>query len=249
MTHRILSGKQSLLRIFVGDFDKYQHHNLYRTLVEEARKSDLAGCTVLLGSEGFGHGRVVHNEIAMECAGERPILIELVDEPVQITLFWKKIEPMLSGALVTEESVYVHHYQSDGQETPSQNSKEFHNGETNMDARNLNGEHRLLRVYVGESDKVGLTPLHTEILMKARKLGLAGCTTVRGVMGFGASSVVHKAELFRLSSDLPMVVEIVDTAERVHGLLKEIAPLLQGTLVTEEKVVVHHYSYAKKDRT
>ena len=115
-----------------------------------------------------------------------------------------------------------------------------------IEARTLNGKHTLLRIYLGESDKVNQAPLHLEILQKARKMGLAGGTTIRGISGYGASSVVHTDHLLRFSSDLPIIIEMVDTEELVHALLKNVAPLLQGCLVTEEKVTVHHYDARKR---
>ncbi|MBI3336136.1 DUF190 domain-containing protein [Candidatus Peregrinibacteria bacterium] len=112
--------------------------------------------------------------------------------------------------------------------------------------RELNGEHTLLRIFVGESDKVGHKSLYWTILERAREGGLAGCTVFRGIAGFGASSVVHQAKGFRLSSDLPIVIEIVDTKEHVQRFLSDVQPMLSGALVTEEKVFVHHYKKAER---
>lgn len=110
-----------------------------------------------------------------------------------------------------------------------------------MTPRELKGDHVLLRIFIGESDKFRHKPLYIEVLERARKLGMAGCTVLRGVAGFGASSVVHQDHAFRLSSDLPIVVEIVDTAEHVRMFHKDVDPILEKGLVTEEKAVVHHY--------
>jgi len=88
-----------------------------------------------------------------------------------------------------------------------------------MMERELNGDHTLLRIFIGESDKVGHKSLYWTILEKARSSGLAGCTVIRGIAGFGASSVIHQAKGFRLSSDLPVVIEIVDTREHVQKFL------------------------------
>src|SRR5205823_13592401 len=81
----------------------------------------------------------------------------------------------------------------------------------------------LLRVFIGESDRAGGKPLYEAIVQKARELGLAGATVLRGAEGFGAHSVVHKAKMLEMSSDLPIVVEIVDAAERVGALLAPLA--------------------------
>jgi PII-like signaling protein len=99
----------------------------------------------------------------------------------------------------------------------------------------------LLRIFVGESDKVGHRPLYEVIVLKAREAGLAGATVLRGVMGYGKNSVLHTAKILRLSEDLPMVVEIVDSLEKVEAFLPELDGMITDGLVTLEKVRVLHY--------
>ena len=99
----------------------------------------------------------------------------------------------------------------------------------------------LLRIFVGESDKVGHRPLYEVIVLKAREAGLAGATVLRGVMGYGKNSVLHTAKILRLSEDLPMVVEIVDSLEKVEAFLPELDGMITDGLVTLEKVRVVHY--------
>lgn len=103
----------------------------------------------------------------------------------------------------------------------------------------------LLRVILGEADTYQHKALHSEILDRARKAGLAGCTVIRGIAGFGANSVVHEQSLLKLSSDAPIVIEIVDLKAHIERFLAEIEPLLQGALVTEEDVKVHVYRHGK----
>jgi PII-like signaling protein len=112
--------------------------------------------------------------------------------------------------------------------------------------RELKGSHTLLRFFVGEKDKAEGQPLYWFIMEEARRLGVAGCTCFRGIAGYGASSHIHQDKPFRLSSDLPIVVEIVDTKEHVAKLLEAVDPVLTGALVTEEQIEVRHYSAAKK---
>ena len=99
----------------------------------------------------------------------------------------------------------------------------------------------LLRIFVGESDKVGHHPLYEVIVLKAREAGLAGATVLRGVMGFGKNSILHTAKILRLSEDLPMVIEIVDSLEKVEAFLPELDAMITDGLVTLEKVKVLHY--------
>lgn len=100
----------------------------------------------------------------------------------------------------------------------------------------------LLRIYVGESDRHGHHHLYEAIVLKARESGLAGATVLRGVMGFGKNSVLHTAKVLRLSEDLPMVVEIVDSLEKVEEFLPLLDEMISDALVTIEKVKTIHYA-------
>ena len=106
----------------------------------------------------------------------------------------------------------------------------------------------LLRIFVGESDRWQHQPLYEAIVLKARELHLAGATVLRGPMGFGAASRIHTAKILRLSMDLPMVIEIVDTEEKVNALLPFLDEMMGGGLVTLEKVKVIHYRGAAKQQ-
>jgi uncharacterized protein len=99
----------------------------------------------------------------------------------------------------------------------------------------------LLRILVGESDRYDHHPLYEAIVLKAREAGLAGATVVRGVMGFGRHSVLHTAKILRLSEDLPMVVEIVDSLEKIENFLPTLDQMISDGLVTLARVRVIHY--------
>lgn len=99
----------------------------------------------------------------------------------------------------------------------------------------------LLRIFLGESDRWHHQPLYEAIVLKARAMHLAGATVLRGPMGFGKSSRMHTAKILRLSMDLPMVIEIVDAEDRIQAFLPELDGMLQGGLVTLEKVKVIDY--------
>jgi uncharacterized protein len=99
----------------------------------------------------------------------------------------------------------------------------------------------LLRIFIGESDRWEHEPLYEAIVLKARELHLAGATVLRGPMGFGKSSRLHTAKILRLSLDLPLVIEIVDSEDKVQSFLPELRRMLGGGLVTLEKVTVLDY--------
>jgi PII-like signaling protein len=99
----------------------------------------------------------------------------------------------------------------------------------------------LLRIFIGESDKHGHHALYEAIVLKAREADLAGATVLRGVMGFGKHSVLHTAKILRLSEDLPMVIEIVDSLEKIERFLPVLDEIISDGLVTLEKVRVIQY--------
>lgn len=105
----------------------------------------------------------------------------------------------------------------------------------------------LLRIFIGEADKHDHKPLYEWIVMQAREQGLAGATVLRGMMGFGANTrVIHTFKIERLSEDLPMVVEIVDTKEKLEAFLEIIDPRIKAGLVTLEKAQIKFYRAEKK---
>ena len=99
----------------------------------------------------------------------------------------------------------------------------------------------LLRIFIGENDKCGHQPLYEAIVLKAREQHLAGATVFRGPIGFGHSSRLHMATILRLSEDLPIVIEIVDTEGKINDFLKTLEGLMPSGLVTLEKVQVLQY--------
>lgn len=108
-------------------------------------------------------------------------------------------------------------------------------------------EGQLLRIFIGESDKYEGKPLYEWLVIKAKEHGLAGATVLRGLMGFGANSRIHTSKILRLSLDLPIVVEIVDTPEKIKAFLSCIESVVREGLVTLEKAEVHIYRGKNQD--
>ena len=104
-------------------------------------------------------------------------------------------------------------------------------------------EGMLLRIFIGESDSYEGKALYEQIVLKARQMNLAGATVTRGIMGFGADSRMHTAKLLRLSEDLPVVIELVDTEENLNKLLPFLDEVVEEGLITLEKVRVIKYRH------
>lgn len=99
----------------------------------------------------------------------------------------------------------------------------------------------LLRIIIGESDRHEGMPLYEWLVIKAREYGVAGATVVRGMMGYGANSRIKTASILRLSEDLPIVIEMIDTRETLEGFLEIVDPVLKGGLVTFEQMQIRMY--------
>ena len=111
----------------------------------------------------------------------------------------------------------------------------------------LPDEGELLRIFIGETDKYKGKPLYEAIVIKARELNLAGATVFRGIMGYGATSRIHSIKLLRLSEDLPVLIEIVDTEDNISKLLPFLDETVKEGLITMEKVRVIKYRHGKND--
>jgi hypothetical protein len=111
----------------------------------------------------------------------------------------------------------------------------------------LPDEGELLRVFIGETDKYKGKPLYEAIVMKARELNLAGATVFRGIMGYGATTRIHSIKLLRLSEDLPVMIEVVDTKDNINKLLPFLDETVKEGLITMEKVRVIKYRHSKND--
>ena len=109
----------------------------------------------------------------------------------------------------------------------------------------LTGEQLLMRIFIGEGDRYEHKPLYEALVELLRSEGFAGATVLRGVCGFGANRVYHTQKLLDLSADLPLVVEAVDTQEKINAIMPRIDAMMRGGMITLEKVTVLRYSHAE----
>jgi len=108
------------------------------------------------------------------------------------------------------------------------------------------GEGKILKIYIGETDKWNHEPLYHVLVKKFKKAGMAGTTVIRGIEGFGLNSRIESAHILQLSSDLPLIIEVVDEAEKIEKILPEVQELVKDGLITVEDVKVISYSGSKK---
>ncbi|MBU2493629.1 MAG: DUF190 domain-containing protein [Bacteroidetes bacterium] len=114
----------------------------------------------------------------------------------------------------------------------------------------IEGEAKLLRIFIGETDKIGHIPVYEKIVSEARKLNLAGATVYKGIMGYGGNSVIHSAKILTISEDLPLVIEIVDELKKIEDFIPSVEKIFEdsncGGLITMEKAEIIIFRTTKK---
>jgi hypothetical protein len=184
-----------------------------------------------------------------------PIIVELVDSAARITSFIQgPLNQIMVNGIVTMERASVMMYRQRTHDQPNAfqlaDALEPLSTLPKIQAGNNMKIHEngiLLRAFLGESDKFNGKPLHEAIVQKVRELGLAGATVLRGIEGFGANSVLHTSHILGMSTDLPIVIEIVDDQEKIKLLLPHLETMVQEGMVTMEYVVVLMYRQNGED--
>jgi PII-like signaling protein len=247
-----LVGDRVLLRVHVTEAARHAHTLLYEAIVDLLRKRGIAGATVLRALMGFGRRRFVHGPMNEISSISMPIVVECVDDAERVAAVLPEIDALLDRGLVTLERarviVYRDHESALRQNEGHEMSQSAHvpRDADPVDAatahvHGLKGERTLMRIHVGENDKHEGQPLYAAIVELLRQRHYAGATVFRGVLGFGAHARVHRAKLLQLSSDLPIIIECVETEERIAAILPDLDRMIGGGLVTLERVRVIMY--------
>jgi len=241
-----------LLRIYLQSADRAPSIPTHERIVKAARSQNMAGATVLRGILGAGYHGILQPS-AWSLARHEPIILEIVDTAAKITAFVRDTlnEIMVGGMLTLERAaviMYRHRDQKDPQlfrlalELPPLSTLPKIEPGNHM---TLNENGVLLRVFIGESDRFENQPLYEAIVQKVRQLGLAGATVLRGSEGFGARSVVHKTALLEMSSDLPIIIEIVESREKIDLLLPHLQAMVAEGMITMEYVTILLYRHER----
>lgn len=245
-------AEQVLCRVQVSSRARHGLSPLFEWIVHVARREGLQGATVLKGVHGLRADGALLGERSWAPVQDLPVVVEVVDTPARIEALIRVVEPALAGATVTLERARVLVSRAGGDADPPPPAaivaaqEDGAAGEVHTMQVPEHGA--LLRIFIGESDRDPATgrPLYEAIVLRAREARLAGATVLRGPMGFGRHSRVHAAKVLELSTDLPIVIEIVDAEEKIAAFLPVVDGLVTEGLVTIEAVRV--LKYASPDR-
>lgn len=253
-----VEGEQVLLRVCLRNTDKSGISSAVDVLMQRALDRGIAGGTVFVGHMGLDiHGNLLETG-HWSFVEHHPMIVEMLDSAAAIGAFLPMIEKIVPEGLVTLERAHVRVLRRDESSArPSATRWTCPESVAPLStlpsaeeypAMKMSEEGQLLRVFIGESDTWEGVPLYRAIVLKAKELGIAGATVLRGGIGFGANSRVRSNKLVELSTDLPIVVEIVDDAEKINAILPFIDQTVAEGLVTLEAVHVLKYRHnAAKD--
>jgi hypothetical protein len=242
-------AEQVLCRFQLSNFIRHGSQPLFEWIVETAHREGLQGATVLKGFYGLRPEGSLLEEHTWAVSQELPIIVEVIDIPARLEALLARVEPVFREGMITLERAHVLLYRAgaredpgvlDGRDIPATSAASAARGVRTM---KVPEDGVLLRVFIGESDREPGRdrPLYEAIVRRAREAHLAGATVLRGPMGFGRHSRVHAAKLLELSTDLPIVIEIVDGEEKINAFLPVVDELVTEGLVTIEAVRVLRY--------
>jgi PII-like signaling protein len=247
-----LEAEQVLCRFHLSNLVRHGVEPLYQWIVETAHRQGDQGATVLKGFMGLRADGSLLQENPWTLTQEVPVIIEVVDGPRHVEKLLAQVEPAMKDGTITLERAHVVLYRGGAGELSARDVAPRYDVVATKDASTawevktmkIPEEGVLLRIFIGESDreKGRDRPLYEAIVHRAKEAHLAGATVLKGPMGFGRHSRLHAAKLLELSTDLPVVIEIVDAEEKVRAFLPVVDELVTEGLVTLEAVRVIKYA-------
>jgi hypothetical protein len=244
-----LEAEQVLCRFHLSSRVRHRDEPLYQWIVEVARHEGLQGATVLKGILGLRPDGSVLVESRWALAQNLPVIVEVVDGPKRVEALLARVEPVFTEGEITLERAHVVLYRGEARETrrvsPAVDVIATRDDSAAWEVKTMKlpEEGVLLRIFMGEADREpgGDRPLYEAIVRRAREAHLAGATVLKGPLGYGKNSRVHSAKLLELSTDLPIVIEIVDAEDKIKAFLPIVDELVTEGMVTLEAVRILKY--------
>jgi PII-like signaling protein len=229
-----------LLSVYLNASHRWRGRPTYRAAVESARAMDAAGASVFLVDLSFGAHHRIRDAKSEYAFVDVPVVVEVVDGPQRVDSLAAELAEMVADGLITMEPVRVVRYAYHDESTASESGRLV--APLQGDARMpIEGDVQKATIYIGSGDSWRGGNLAMAIIERCRAMGLAGATASLGVLGFGRSSVIHRAHLIGLSSDLPEKIEIIDRPEKIAEILPVLEEMVEGGLmVVQDLRAVRH---------
>jgi PII-like signaling protein len=225
-------GSAKKVTIYLNQDTRTHIEPLWSAVLEFLRHKHVAGATVLRADAGFGSHEQFHNPRSEYMAEHAPLRIEFVETPQRVDELLPTLYEMVTDGLITVQDLTV--VKCCAKDTGPKRA------EPGLTKKVVSTPAKLVRIYLGESDKCKDEPLYEAIVKKLRMMDFAGATVYRGVLGYGAKGHTHKAGRFHLSHDLPIMISVIEKPERVGELVQAVAEMMQDGIIVTSDVELHH---------
>jgi PII-like signaling protein len=232
-------GAAKKLVVYVGANERRGGEPVYESVVRFLHGHGCAGATVTRAVAGYGQSGRLHEAHLFSLAEDVPVRIEAVDSEEKIRALLPWVYEMVESGLVEVQDTEVVKFterRPAGEEAKA------------LKHEKLEGRAKMLRVYIGEDDRWEGEPLHEAIVKKLRMMDIAGATVYRGVLGYGAQQRLHRPGWLGLSTDLPVMISVIDTEEKIRGVLPALDEMVDEGLIALSDVEIIKYTHSRKDR-
>jgi PII-like signaling protein len=224
-------GPAKKVTVYVGEDVHQRGEPLYLAVLNFLFYHGVAGATVTKGVAGFGSHHRIHSARILEISENLPIKIEFVEEPAKLDTILPKLVDMVRPGLVEMQDTTIVTASSGGDDRPR------------LPHATLTGKAKLVRIFIGESDRWRGKPLYDAIVESLRTNDIAGVTVYRGISGYGAHRRFHKEKRMSLSSDLPIILSVVDEEAKIRAYLPILEQMVDEGLVVLSDVDVIKYTH------
>jgi PII-like signaling protein len=231
------AGKALKVSIYVSDGAKHHGVPVYSSILDFLFYRGVSGATVLKGVAGFGADHHMHSANIVEISDHMPLKIEFIETPEKVNEILGKLEELAGTGIIEVQETTV--------AKPAQVSKP--KKATPPEHLKMEGKAKMMRIYIGESDRWKGKPLYQALVEAMRANDIAGVTVYRGILGYGAHRRMHKDNALHLSHDCSIMLSAVDNEERLRALLPLVDQMVEEGLVVFSDVDIIKYSYRAQD--
>jgi PII-like signaling protein len=216
----LAKGPAKKVTIFINEDTQHNMTALHDSIMTFLMHKGISGATATRAFSGFGSHQMLHTPKIEVLARHLPIRIEFVDTPEKVEEVLPTLYEMVSDGLIeVQDTTVVKH------------ARKAPRPETKFPHERKEGQAKLLRVFIGEADKWHDEPLYDAVVKKLRMMDIAGATVYRGILGYGAKGHQHKQTFFHVSRDMPIMVTVIDTAEKIAAATEAIEGMLEDGLI------------------
>ncbi len=231
------AGKALKVSIYVSEGSKHHGIPVYSSILDFLFYRGVSGATVLKGVAGFGADHHMHSASVVEISDHMPLKIEFIETPEKVNEILGKLEELAGTGMIDVQETTV--------AKPAQVSKP--KKATPPEHLKMEGKAKMMRIYIGESDRWKGKPLYHALVEAMRANDIAGVTVYRGILGYGAHRRMHKDKALHLSHDCSIMLSAVDSEEKLRGILSVIDQMVEEGLVVFSDVDIIKYSYRAQD--